>query len=389
MKASEIKNPSLTPEMRDRLLQQRARLEVLQLHGSAPGGKPWNTHLIDEIDATLKDETPEADKAKFIREAIKDPSKRSQLNALRIETTQNYVLATADFASFFNVITLGEADVPAIQNETMHPVKVSYMAEDGQQVHTKIVKPQQETLVDLTTLTTDKVSYTLRDIYRGRVADVAQKTFNLAYDLSMKLDELLLTHLTAQIGSFDLTNVNKAARTFVPHPSVRSGVLPTSNALQIGSVSGSTKFGFGTLDKIIDYAARFARCFADGDLQPTGDIIVPAHQIIGIADGVTVTASKQNDVAQEILRNGYFSVSYLGYTWRFIPNNVIAPGYCYPKFNKPLGNLYLKPSMDVAGEETDEFKNMQTRWQSMVLGIATPGPRKVNMARVEFNTSHS
>lgn len=387
MSAPKITNPTLNAQQQQRLLQQRSRLEVIKLHGLAPSGKPWNEHLTDEIDALLTDETPATEKAKFAREAMHDPAKRSQLNALRIETTQNYVLATADFASFFEVEVLGEADQPAIQNETMHNVKVTYVAEDGTITTSKLVKPQAETLVDLHILTTEKVRYTLRDLYRGRVSDIAQRTFDLAYDVTMKMDAILRAHLETLIGSFDITNANKAARVYVPHPSVRADVLPTTNALQIASLSGSTKFGFAVMDKVIDYCNRFARAFRDGELIPTGEIIVPADEIVGIAASVTPVTAAQTQIAEDIARNGYFSVTYLGKTWRFLPNNVIPAGYCWPKFNKPIGKLYLKPSMDVAGVTTNEHENWEERWQSMVFGAATPSPRKVNVARVEYNTT--
>lgn len=387
MSTPKITNPTLSPEQRSNLLSMRSRMSHIQMFGSGPSGKPLNEHLLAEIDAVLTDETPIADKVKALKEASRDKSLQSSLNALRIETVQNFVLASANFASFFEVVTLGEADVPAIQNETREEIALSYIAQDGAPRYHKVVKPQSEVMVDLRTITTDKATYALRDIYRGRVGDLAQRTFDLAYEVKMEMNAILQALLVTGLGSFNLTG-NKAARTFVPHRRIRSGVLPTTNELTIPSVGAGTAFTFTTLNAIIEYTSRFAGAFGDGDLMPTGEIIVPADQIIGIVGGITPTTAKSSEITEELLRNGFYETQYLGKSWRFIPDNTIPRGYAWPRLNKPVGKLFLKPSMDVAGVETDEHANKESRWQSMVMGAAIPGPRRVNVARVEFNTTH-
>lgn len=383
-----IKTTTLNDAQQRQILRMRSRVGVTTFHGVAPDGRAWNDHLADSLDAMLTDETPAQKKAEFLRQAATgDQEAKRALNALRIETVSNFVMGTADFLPFFKVVSLGEADVPAIQNETRQEIKVSYVAQDGEPRSTKVVKPQTETLIDLYEITTDKVGYRLRDIYRGRVAEAAQRTFDLGYEMAMELDAILYALLVSNIGAFTVTGA-KVSRTYNASRRIRSGVLPTTNALAIPSVTGSTKFGFTTLKVIIDYAARFARAFPDGDLIPTGDIIVPADQIEGIIDGITPTSAAQNQVAQDLQDRGYYEVPYLGKTWRFKPNNIIPTGYCWPVFNKPVGTLYLKASMDTAPVETDIHRNWEERWQSMVFGAAIPSPNKVNLARVEFNTTH-
>ena len=73
-------------------------------------------------------------------------------------------------------------------------------------------------------------------------------------------------------------------------------------------------------------------------------------------------------------------------TWKFIPDNTIAPGTCYPIFSKPVGMLFLKPSQNDQGEEVNQRKNTAKRWQSMVVGMCIPEPQRVNTCRVAYTT---
>ena len=214
--------------------------------------------------------------------------------------------------------------------------------------------------------------------------------FDISFDLKQKLEQLqyeLLTDPTVgAFGAFDLTNTNKARRTFNVHSRVASGVLPTTNDLDIVGVGASTTFGFSALDEIIDYSLRFSNTEAAADVRPTGDLILPAQDIREILTGIIPTNAKQNMIAEELMAAGWMSVSYGGVNWNFIPDNTIPRKYLYAKLSQPVGIQWFKPSMADMEEKVDRKHNLASRWEKIVIASTITTVAKKNILRIRYRT---
>lgn len=361
------------------------RAGQIELYGLRDG-VPHHEYLTTFVKGILDDETPDTLRFELVqraREGNRDAV--VALNALRVETTQNFVMASSHWLPWFEVVNLAKGDQVEWINETRHQVKVRRASQNGGQTQVSLVLPQQRTTIEMLGLTTDKVTYQLEDWQRGEVGSLAQRQFDLAFELRNQLDAELFAYVSSGIAAFTLTGA-KEGRTYVPHSSIRTGVLPTTNALAVASVSGSTKFGFTTLDAIIDYCARWVGAFATGDLYPTGEVIVPADVVKDISAGLNLTTA-QSAIMEELAKNGFYSVAYMGRTWRFIPSNTVPAGFVWPRLSQPFGTLYLKPEFNESVTETDRHMNRESRWERMVYGCAMPEPKRVNLIRVEFNTT--
>lgn len=336
-------------------------------------------------------ETSKANAAEFgklVRRAHEgDLDARSQLNGLVIETVNNYVVASMNWGRFFEIRTLADNESPAIQNNTRQEIKAGYVAQDGSAAMTRVIKPQAEQTVDLSTLTSQVVTYRVRDIYTGNVEEAARATFDIAHDLKGKLESILFTLLTDAVGSFDVTNANKASRVYNAHSRIAAGVLPTSNALTATGAGAQTKLAFACFDEVIDYCTRFAGSDSGLDLKPTGEVIVPSQDVREIASGITITSAKQSALAESVVENGWYNVGrYMGIDWRLVPDSTIAQKSCYPILNRPVGILWLKPGMAEVEEKVEKMKNQASRQESMVFGAAIPGPNKRNFVKLTYRT---
>ncbi len=385
------------PLLREKIERMQSRAKNLGLFGLAPDGKSTFGEYLNGFftqvlatDSEAQDNDQELGKL-FKRAHMGDLDARTQLNELVIEVTTNYVIATMNFGSFFEIRTLQPNQSPAIQNNTRQEIKATYVGQDGETQMTKVIKPQRETTVDLHELVSEEVNYRMRDIYTGDVQEAARATFDIAFDLANQIETilfaLLIDNTNGALGTFDITNANKAARVYHPHSRVLSGVLPTTNDVSIASVSGSTKFGFTTFDEIIDYCVRFAKTTSDGDLRPTGEVIVASQDVREVAAGITPTNARAADLVENILKQGWYDVGdYMGVNWRVVPDNTIARKKCYARLNKPVGILWLKPSMDSVEETVQNVKNIASRVEGKVIGAAIPTPNKRNIVRVAYRT---
>jgi hypothetical protein len=387
----------MKPEIKQRLIELQARAKSLTLFGNAPDGRKWNDHILEALMGTL-DATDEEKKsynqylADLYRRAHDHvPEAINELRGLVITVTSNFVTATSNFASFFQIIELADNEAPAIVNTTKNEIKASYIGQDGENELTKVIKPRHEATVDLHELVSEDVEYRTRDLYTGDISEAARVMFDISFDLKQKLETILFELLTdatvGAFGTFDITNSNKARRVMNMHSRIRSGVLPTTNEVDIVGVGGSTKFGFPVLDEIVDYTVRFASTEPEGDIQPTGDIIVPAQDIREIATGITATnTTKQGEIAEALMRTGWRGVDYLNQNWRFIPDNYIERKKCYVRLSKPVGILWMKPGMADMGETVNRKQNLASRWEKIVIGAAIPTPWKKRILRIRYRT---
>lgn len=349
--------------------------------------------VVDSMSLLLGKSEKDSPEAKAYGDLVRrahlgDADAQTQMHALVLETTVNFLTATMNFGRLFEMRTLADNQSPVIQNNTRNQIAIAYLSQEGEPRWHKVVKPQTETLVDLYILASEWVWYALRDLYTGDVSEAARVMFDITYDLKAKLEDVLKTLALTAIGAFDVTAANKSARVYNASDRFLSGALPTTNDLSIASVGTSTKFGLATVaTEVLDYCSRFAGSDPSGDLRPTGELIVPVQDIREVMDSITITSAAQNQAAQDTLARGWLDLPpVLGVNWRIVPDNTIARKACYAVLNKPLGILWNKPSFGVVEEVVERSKNRARRMESLAFGAAIPTPNKRNLVKVTYRT---
>lgn len=345
--------------------------------------------------------------AQMLQQAWDDPGTMLALNAVRLEQVGNYIFSESTFMNmFFEINTLQPDEEPFYINETMQEIAVANMGEDGSPEMVRVVKPEARTSIALHFIASRKVRYKTLDVYRGVVSDVATRTFDIAQDLQFKLDRKhydLLNAATSAGGcygvfSYEQGRANTATRIYVPHSGIITTHLPTTNDFDMNDSAnttnnpnangGLTVFGIAVLKAIQNYADKWANVLPDASgarLVPTGEIIVPASDIIAIAD----VADPAMDVAaqriqEDINRDGYTSLQYLGRQWRFIADVTIPAGTCFPRFNMVPGKSYTKPSLDKEFVETNEEENWERRYQRKVYGACIVSQHRPRALRIKY-----
>lgn len=349
-----------------------------------------------------------AEAVDLIKSAWGDPQKMRILNAIRLETVNNYIMAKGNFMSMFEIVTLKDDEIPYVANETMQEIACGYIATDGTPRRFKIEKPQAQNAIDLRYVTSRRVGYRTLDIYKGDIGTVAQRTFDIAFDLSFQLDKNCYTLLTAALGSggafgaFTLTG-SKPTRVFVNHSGILASThLPTTNDIDMtangtwplgdGTSTSATfappRVGAHTIIQIVKYADQWGDVFPDGRITPTGEIIVPAIDTFGFLNDLNLLTSStrpNSTPTTEALNNsGYLTVNIAGRNWRIIPDVTIPSGFCFPKFNKTPGRVYLKPGLDEEFVYTDREKHWEERSQQKVFGAYIINQKRMNVLRIKY-----
>jgi hypothetical protein len=344
-----------------------------------------------------------------VRKALDgDKDALRSLNAIRLTQVDNFVKANSNFLSFFEVVTLRDDEESAIFNTTQNEIAVGYLAQDGKPQRVKVTVEEAQTRIPLRFLSTKKVNYRTHDIYRGNIAPLATKTFDLAAEMANKIDRHCLTLLTSALGSGGAfgaftTTGSKPSRVYVPHSNIVTSHLPTTNDITVYnnaiSADGATyndpasskvgRFSPRVLQEIIRYADSWGNLFSWGRIVPTGEIIVPSSDIFAIFADLTVVSTNasrpsETDVERQIRENGYTSLPFGGINWRFVPDVTIASGTCYPRFNMLPGQVFFKPGMDAEFVDTDREQNTEARSQRKVMGAYIIDQWRPRIARFTY-----
>lgn len=390
--------------------------QAVEVHGytlDANGNKvPAQKARTEFLTALASAEPDEKAQAEFIKKAW-GPDGRGRtdemlaLNALRIEQVQNYMSAESQWASgFFNQVTLGPSDEPVYTNETMEEVRIGHLGEGGTPDSVRVVKTQSKTTVGLRILSSAKVRYLVNDLYKGSIGEMARRTLDIARDLRIKKDQEhynVLTQSTANGGAFGVFSYeqgrsNKATRIYVPHSSIATSRLPTTNDIDLTAAANTTNnpMSYGSLtafdpQKVILAIQHYANQWGDnlpggGRLVPTGDIIMPSDEIISVATANFLTANSNTSALQtQVYENGYMSVMFGGKKWNFIPDASYCPdGYCFPRFNLLPGISYTKPSFDKEFVETDLRTGWETRDQLTAYGAVVISQYRPRALRIRY-----
>lgn len=327
-----------------------------------------------------------------------DRQAKSQLCGLIIETTQNFIVPNTNWMEFYQVINLGESDNALIHNETKIEVGFYGTGQDSRRARQmQVTYPSQQYAPTWKNLTSERVSWKIRDIATGNVEDPAKRVLSVADDLAQKMEGIVGPYtatasapgyLRNAFGNFALSGSNKASRVYVPHSRIQSGILPTTNQLSTASISTTSKFSLEVITAIISYCAKFAGTQdidGKGELAPTGVIRVRSDEIQEIADSVNLLGATQTGLSETIARQGWYRIPNVwGINWTLVPDSTIPSKTCYAQLNRPVGRIYFKPSFDMKNSTFDLWNNEASLEQSLNYALAIPTPNVRNVCSVKY-----
>ena len=400
---NDLSTMSIT-QLQDRI--RRFGVRGVSLCGQTVDGKPLGATVkqyFDDLLVSITDPAAIEQGNKFRASAETDPAARRQLCGIRVETLNNYILATNNIASmFFELVNLADDERPVVQNTTDQEINVTFVGADGGIKSAKVVKEDDETLINLRYLTTDRVRYRRVDIYRGSITDAALKTLRMAYDIKNQIDgqcySLLTDPTKGAFGTFrfykDGVNPPLAKRSqyvFLPNSRINVANLPTTNDITLASNSATTSFSYECIRAAVKYFAQWNGAFPEGDLSPTGRILIPGGDVADIGSEIVPSGTTNNPVANELLVSGFSRINYMGRDWNLESDNTLPPGSCLVEANRKPGRVYMKPSQDrdiVRGEEDYELalNNEEERWAQKVFGAYINSASRMNVLRINYRT---
>lgn len=356
-------------------------------------GRPIGEVLCEELDKMEKPDLKAS--SEFIQKYANvkldsgDPLE-AQFHSIRLIETNTIIPASTNFSRFFETVTLADNEQAELINSAGIETSFSYVGDGNKPRVQNVDKDTTTSFINMKNLSTERVRYPLVDLQRGRIDEIHKATLDLANDWAGQLDLMCYTLLSAAAsaggayGAFTTTGT-KSARTYMLKNSSRivTANLPSTNDITVGSPTSSTYFDIATLKAIVKYASQWGSY----GLVPTGEIIVPSIDVDGITNGISTIATLLNPVGEQILLNGWFGLSYLGVNWRFVPDNTLATGTCYPIFNKPVGKLFLKPGLDKDRTKRDDDENWEEAWQIRPLALVMPWANRINTARFTYRTA--
>jgi hypothetical protein len=380
----------------------RVKLRAFAARSKCCSGRLMNGELLSEalpkFFNELLDSTTNPEKIRqrneFLARAEADPVARQQLASVRVELFNNYLLATNHMLDFFfEVVNLKLDEKPVAQNTTMQPVKCYYVGDDGEPRMVRVDRDDQDQLINMFFLSTDLVRYKKVDLYRGTIVDAALATLRMSYDMANQIDALLFNLLDSKaFGTFVFTG-KKQNFPYLANPRIKTANLPNTNDVTVPGANTTSTFGFPTLTAIVNYCNRWSGAFLEGNLQPTGRILVPPPHIADITNGITPANTPNNKVADELMLEGWAAVHWLGRDWTFIPDNTLDPSkfICYPEFNLKPGRAYFKPELDEEKVSTNVYeldkKNEEERWMRKPFGPYINNSNFPKIARFKYCTA--
>jgi len=352
-----------------------------------------STFLKGAIDGVDKPENQERLVALRKRAYEGDVQAFQELNSLRIITIDNFVTAQANALAFFNVVPLKADEQPYLRNTTRQEVKCRFIGEDGKPRTMQAAKLQSDTQLPLRMLSSDDIEFKIFDMYKGEIADDAKSQFDVAYDLSMKINAELWTLIKGQVGdNFNYTGSAKQARTLNLHSSIITANLPTGNLITLASNSNSTKFRFDVLRAIAQWCLQWGTStLSTGEIVPV-TVYVPSLHVGDMLDELTL-GSVDNAMVQEIKDVGYV-VSLGRKKFNIVGDATLDPAAyrCYVRTNQSLGDHFTKPAGDrmfpsTAGYSDAERKaNKASMSAQKVYGAVAPEPNRLGVLGVQYRT---
>lgn len=312
------------------------------------------------------------------------PEAIQELAELRRETIDLYIRAKGNWLMFFREVNLQPNEQAVYVHSFRSEVDVKYIGQGGSPRTYKAVRAQKQTFIDLRELWSDEVSYPIRDVNLGPdIAAMAAATVDIAWDLDAKVNALAKALFDTLIGSFTTTGA-KINRTYIPNAHINTSNLPTTNSIVLSGNTSTSKFRLDAIRQTLRYCESWSDVWGE-PLRPTGVILIPSSDAADLSEEFSPTGQAFNATADGIVSN-YSSFEWMSVRWTLVPDVTLPPGVAYPVLNRPVGDVFLKPSMDEEFVETNRKKNLETRAAMKVINFASPQPMRVNALSVRYRT---
>lgn len=325
-----------------------------------------------------------------------DPAARRTLNGLRIIATDNYLMASCNWMpQFANIVNLADDEVPQFQRTTAFEVPIVRLNAAGSARRVSFARNDiysDQSPVILYRLNSERVEGPVYDAATGMVMESVLKTFDIAADLAAKVDKEVKTLQVSSLFYKDFTFTGaKADRTLFSHSYVNTSNLPLRNNCNL--ILTATVIDICNV--VLKYCDSFGRgTFRDGDLRPTGTIMVPSSETTRYLTALTAasTFGQVSDLANHMQAEGYITFRYAGVTWVLLPDVTLAPGTCYPVLNKPAVHVFFKPGLDAQVQTPDTVdleKNIFTRQQGKFMGGYFEERQILNSLKIGYTAANS
>lgn len=321
---------------------------------------------------------PSGEKRRKYLEEVANGEHRQEVAGAIVENVNVDVLAHLFALGFFEVVTLGAADFPVIRTtKRQSNFTIGYLAEDNGAPRRQRVDSLSHRSLNMTQVSTEKYEYPWRNLTTGFHDYAGEAQNELAYELDLKMDQLAL----------DLMKSSKKASglraTLNLHKSIIATNIPDANYLDLtssGTYGTTGKWTVKKLQAIFSYINRFS-----ADVEPDGSplkiksIYMSSARLEDFWDFVDLVtgfdssltgpkdpvATVPTSVREQIWNSGGI-VSAFGNQFNLVPRNTLAADEVYISTNKPMGRLYVKPSMDVV-ERDQSFELHERNLEAMAV----------------------
>jgi len=387
-------NKPMTPEQRIAFVQ-RLRNRAHLLHGAVTAAALVGT--LDQMILNLQDpenaaQTKYAEMVKLARAG--DISMQAEVAQIRAVRISNWLAAKSNALTFFDEQALAPNEVPYVINETGREILVCTIGQDGQPRKTQIARDQTEQQFQIRLLSTEEVEYPLIDVIRGNVADETKQLVDLTRELNTQIDKIAWPLVSGNVGAGGaigafVTTGARANRTYVPHSSINTNNLPTTNLLVSSSSGNGTFFNKDCMDAILDYKMAWGQTW-DGLTSTRIVVYIPSKDAAGWTRSITMT-TQPNSVAEQVLQDGVVH-HYAGHDWVFVADPTLDPnaGLAYVRLGNALGTYFTKPNLDLVRDimtPRQEMQNKGSMWARKAYCFVAPAQNRPNVVAIRYKNA--
>jgi len=349
----------------DVLKDRHAGLEVMLDEVSLPAWRPvLEREFAAEAAARAKMDDGEREKA-LKRAMARAGNDREgygrEFAGYRMQRLTREVLADLYFLSaFFEPVTMKPEEYVMIETETPDQDWTSYkMGEFGGAPERQAVQNIDHTIYDMDLYTSEFVTYPILSLLKGNIKKFYNVQGRMERSLRWTFEDAAKTLFEASV----LTSGLRDTLTLDSH--IVEANIPDANDMDLSGVDVSGAISVEKIKRLLDYVVRFSSD-VETDGQPLGGVklFVPSTMkrniwdfadLVAAVTGTDRVEDPKNTIPREakteIFRTGTLS-NFWGEEVTIVSRNTITAPYVYVSTNKPMGNFYVKPSMDQLHRDT-------------------------------------
>ena len=287
--------------------------------------------------------------SEVIKASFDDKQKASELAAYRLYTLTNDIMPSKFAMAAFLSVDLSPDELPLIErprSKNFQRFAVRSVSYDGGHLSDQWQTTKAAEQFELETIGTDKIEYPITDIRTGDVSAVEGVNEAMRYDMDMKVDNLALTNMDAASAASGLQALMSI------HPDIDVANIPDLNYLDLNG-SDAGLLTLAKLKTILNHIALLQSAYEYEGLQLKTVFLSPQNvrdswdftSLVANTGGIGPKDLVPEAVRESIFNTGSFMNAF-GYRMNWVPNSRIAKGRMYFVFNKPIGWMFTKKSMD-------------------------------------------